>query len=70
MAEKLLRLKLAQHQEVRDVLAATGAEKIEEDSPTDYFWGVGADGTGQNQLGRLWIKIREESQALDHPQVG
>lgn len=60
VVEKLLRLKLAQHQEVRDTLSRTGDEPIEEDSPTDYFWGVGADGTGQNQLGKLWMKIREE----------
>jgi N-glycosidase YbiA len=62
VVEKILRLKLEQHVEVREVLARTGNEAIEEDSPTDYFWGVGADGTGQNQLGKLWMKIRAELQ--------
>ncbi len=59
--EKVLRAKLAQHEEVREVLGQTGTEDIVEDSPTDYFWGEGKDGSGQNQLGKLWMKIRNES---------
>jgi predicted NAD-dependent protein-ADP-ribosyltransferase YbiA (DUF1768 family) len=41
-------------------LRESGHEDIVEDSPTDYFWGEGADGTGQNMLGKLWMKIRAE----------
>lgn len=58
--EKILRTKLAQHAEVRQVLEKTGTDEIVEDSPTDYFWGEGADGSGRNELGKLWMKIRAE----------
>src|SRR6266540_3663570 len=52
--------KLAQHPEAQEALRKSGHEDIVEDSPTDYFWGEGADGSGQNMLGKLWMKIREE----------
>ena len=60
VVEEILRAKLAQHSEVRQALRASGDEEIVEDSPTDYFWGEGADGSGQNVLGKLWMKIRAE----------
>jgi N-glycosidase YbiA len=59
VVEEILRAKLA-HPEAREALRKSGDEDIVEDSPTDYFWGVGADGTGQNVLGKLWMKLREE----------
>lgn len=58
--EKILRTKLAQHPEAVDALEQSGNEEIVEDSPTDYFWGEGTDGSGQNMLGKLWMKIRTE----------
>ncbi len=58
--ESILRSKLEQHQEVREALAKSGNEEIAEDSPVDAFWGRGRDGAGENQLGRLWMKIRSE----------
>jgi ribA/ribD-fused uncharacterized protein len=58
--ESILRLKLTQHQEVRDALIKSGSEEIAEDSPVDAFWGRGKDGNGDNQLGKLWMKIRSE----------
>jgi N-glycosidase YbiA len=58
--EEILRAKLAQHLEAREALQNSGHEDIVEDSPTDYFWGEGADGSGQNMLGKLWMKIRDE----------
>lgn len=58
--ESILRVKLNQHQEVRDALIKSGDEEIAEDSPVDTFWGRGADGSGENQLGKLWMKIRSE----------
>ncbi len=61
LMEDILRAKFAQHAEVQDALKRSGTEKIVEDSPTDYFWGEGADGTGRDELGKLWIKIRSES---------
>jgi ribA/ribD-fused uncharacterized protein len=60
MLEEILRAKLAQHPEAQEALRESGQEDIVEDSPTDYFWGEGADGTGQNMLGKLWMKLRDE----------
>ncbi len=60
VVEEILRTKLAQHPEARAALRESGDEEIVEDSPTDYFWGAGADGTGQNMFGKLWMKIRAE----------
>jgi ribA/ribD-fused uncharacterized protein len=60
VVEEILRAKLAQHPEAQAALQASGSEDIVEDSPTDYFWGAGADGSGLNMLGKLWMKIRDE----------
>ena len=62
--EEILRAKLTQHPEAQKALRDSGHEDIVEDSPTDYFWGEGADGSGQNMLGKLWMKIRDEKSAL------
>ena len=56
--EEILRAKLAQHREAQEALRDSGDEDIVENSPTDYFWGEGADGSGKNMLGKLWMKIR------------
>jgi N-glycosidase YbiA len=61
--EDILRAKLAQHPEAQEALLKSGYEYIVEDSPTDYFWGEGADGSGQNMLGKLWMKLRDEKVA-------
>ena len=58
--ESILRAKLSQHNEAVEALDQTGTEEIVEDSPEDYFWGEGADGSGRNMLGALWMKIRAE----------
>lgn len=58
--EQILRAKLEQHPEAQESLKESGSEEIIEDSPTDYFWGEGADGSGQNMLGKLWMKLRDE----------
>ena len=61
--EKLLRAKLAQHPYVKKKLLETADYLICEDSPKDSFWGIGKDRNGQNQLGKLWMKLREEIKA-------
>ncbi len=58
----LLRHKLGQHAYVRSKLIATKDWKLVEDSEKDGFWGIGPDGQGQNQLGTIWMKLREELQ--------
>jgi N-glycosidase YbiA len=56
--------KFITHAEIRDVLLATGDEVLVENSPTDYFWGCGADKTGQNHLGKILMSVREEIRQL------
>lgn len=58
--EQLLRAKHERHEYVRKILKRTKGLVIVEDSPTDSFWGRGPDWQGQNQLGQLWMKIRDE----------
>ena len=61
--EDILRGKLSQHAYVRKKLLETGDMPIVEDSPYDYFWGIGFDRTGENHLGKIWMKLRAELQA-------
>lgn len=58
--ESILRAKLAQHKEVEQALINSSDAYIVEDSPVDDFWGGGKDGTGENHLGKLWMKLRDE----------
>lgn len=58
--EELLRLKIEQNPYVKKKLLQTGNYLIVEDSPKDDFWGWGPNRDGSNQLGKLWMKLREE----------
>ena len=58
--EKLLRLKVEQNPYVKKKLLETKDYLIVEDSPKDSFWGCGETRDGENQLGKLWMKIRKE----------
>src|SRR6056297_72216 len=60
LMERIFRAKLAQHNDVREVLLATGSRELLKVYDTDYFWGTGADNTGENQMGKLWMKLRTE----------
>ena len=57
---EICREKLRQNPYVAQQLAKTGAMVIVEDSPTDSFWGWGPDRQGHNELGKIWMKLREE----------
>lgn len=52
--------KFLTHTDIQAILLSTGEQGIVEDSPTDYYWGCGQDKTGQNQLGRILMKVRQE----------
>lgn len=56
-----LRYKVQQNPDVKKTLLDTGEEEIAEDTPYDYIWGLGADGSGKNLLGKAWMEIREET---------
>lgn len=45
---------------LKKVLLSTGDEEIIEDSHVDSYWGCGKNGTGQNRLGILLMRLRQE----------
>ncbi|MBD2039857.1 NADAR family protein [Microcoleus sp. FACHB-672] len=51
--------KFETHAGIREILLATGDEEIVENSPIDYYWGCGADGSGKNMLGKILVEVRE-----------
>jgi len=52
--------KFLSHQDIQTILLNTGNEWLVEDSPRDYYWGCGKDGTGQNHLGRMLMRVRSQ----------
>lgn len=56
---KALLAKFIQHKELRMLLIKTGSRQLVEHTSNDSFWGDGGDGTGQNNLGKLLMKIRD-----------
>ena len=58
--EKLLRLKIEQNPYVLKKLLETKDYTIVEDSPKDDYWGWGINRDGENQLGKLLMKLRKE----------
>ncbi len=59
--EKVLYLKTIQNSYVKQKLLETNTDEIIEDcgEDNDKDWGCGIDGTGQNNLGKIWMKIRD-----------
>jgi ribA/ribD-fused uncharacterized protein len=56
----VVRDKFQRHREIQQILIATGDRLLIEDSPVDYFWGCGADRTGENHLGQILMQVRDE----------
>lgn len=52
--------KFKSHHDIRAILLSTGNREIVENSPVDYYWGCGADGSGKNMLGQILMEVREE----------
>jgi ribA/ribD-fused uncharacterized protein len=57
---RAVRRKFELHSELTAMLLATGTEELIETAPTDTYWGVGREGTGQNKLGMMIERIRDE----------
>jgi ribA/ribD-fused uncharacterized protein len=58
--ERAVRRKFELYPDLRALLLATGKEDLAEAAPTDYYWGVGRDGSGLNKLGVLLMRLRAE----------
>jgi len=52
--------KFKQHNRFAHLLVSTGDSVIKEHSHKDAFWGDGGDGTGDNHLGKILMKVRSE----------
>ena len=58
--EDICRHKLQQHLYVEKKLRQTKDWPLAEDSPIDPFWGWGKDRKGRNELGKVWMRLRDE----------
>ncbi len=60
LMEEICWLKLTQNPYVREKLEQTGDMPIVEDSPKDDFWGWGPNRNGRNELGKIWMRLRDK----------
>ncbi len=58
--EDIVRHKLKQNPYLIHKLMQTRNRYILEDSPKDNFWGWGLKRNGRNELGKIWMKLRDE----------
>lgn len=58
--KQIITEKVKQHDEVRELLQDTGNNEICDNTPFDYFWGIGENGNGKNFLGKILMDIRSE----------
>lgn len=66
---KAVHKKFLTHIDIREVLFSTGTQLLVEDSPCDYFWGCGADKSGENHLGKILMRVRSELRNVRRSQV-
>lgn len=57
---KALYAKFIQYQDLKEKLLSTGDLMLIENSPKDSYWGIGKNKDGQNHLGKLLMKLRDE----------
>jgi hypothetical protein len=57
--KKVVLCKFKTHADIRQVLLSTDNQLIVENSPTDYYWGCGVDGSGKNRLGLILMEVRD-----------
>ncbi|QQS21335.1 MAG: NADAR family protein [Candidatus Moraniibacteriota bacterium] len=58
--EELFRAKIAQHPDIVEILKESGDRELRKNYDSDYFWGTGKDVSGENRMGKLWMKLRAE----------
>ena len=66
---KTLRVKFSDSCSIhlRDKLRSTAEKQLVEHTSNDSYWGDGGNGTGQNKLGKLLMKVRNELQQTYGP---
>ena len=58
--KEILHAKVLQHTYVQKKLLESGDKELVENSWKDSFWGWGQNKDGKNNLGKLWMEVREE----------
>jgi ribA/ribD-fused uncharacterized protein len=61
--EEIVRSKLEQHGYIVDILLSSDDKYIVEMNDDDEFWGWGKNHDGRNELGKIWMKLRDEYRA-------
>lgn len=56
---KVVMHKFTVHEACRKTLLETGEDELIEDSPVDWYWGCGSDGSGKNMLGVILMETRK-----------
>ena len=46
--------------DIADILRESGTATLEKNIEADAYWGTGPDGQGENQMGKIWMKLRAE----------
>lgn len=52
--------KFTQHPYLKELLLSTEDALLVEHTKRDSYWGDGGDGSGQNMLGKILMRVREE----------
>lgn len=60
--EKILKSKFSQDMRCKKILFSTNGYNLVYANKYDNIWGIGKDGKGQNKLGKLLVKLRNEIQ--------
>lgn len=60
--EKAVYEKFKQNSDLEKLLISTEDLPIKEASPTDYYWGIGKNGSGKNRLGEILENVRDKFQ--------
>ena len=56
---KVITEKFTQHLDLQQILLNTGNATLIENAPWDSYWGIGTNGNGQNMLGKILMKVRD-----------
>lgn len=56
---KAVKAKFSQHPDLQEILLGTGNRTITEHA-RDRIWGDGGDGSGENRLGKILVRVRTE----------
>ena len=55
---EIVKRKFLQNRDLAEKLMDTGNAELQEKS-SDRFWGIGRNGDGQNELGKILMDVRE-----------